>query len=498
MCLCACFSVAQAKDPLTAAQAFDQRYWHTAIELLKQQSDSPEATRMLAIAYFQLRDFDEALPWLEKAFAETPECINPNEALAETSECTAPNEVLAETPNCIDLNSAMMEVRLALRQYSQADERATDLEWLCETDLARFGRARIELDQGNDARAGAKEELYDLIQEAELNLALWAADTLIEALLTDQELGPAYQVAQLALSRHPDPENAIRYAPFLSTNQASSGFSFDLGYRFEYDDNVTYPDDIFASGEEDYRHVLMADALYERPLRGNWSFYAEGSFLQSFYSDLDQFNQTRLIGSVAVGNTGQRTGWRLPLELVHVRLDGDAFRTSLATVPGFYFRFGADFLSHFYLRAQKDDYDQFSFPEEDRSGDVTGVGLLLTGQVTPSLRLRSYVEFNRYDTDGAWWERDQIVAFLHGEFELTSRWLAALAFRYLDEDFDNARPVFGDRQQNKSKEIHLNITHKFAEKWWWRGQVSVIDHDSNIPIFDYDRNIYSIAVTRDF
>ena len=104
MCLCACFSVAQAKDPLTVAQAFDQRYWHTTIELLGQQSDSPEATRMLAIAYFQLRDFDDALPWLEKAFTESPECVNPNEALAETSECTAPNEAMAATPNCIDLN----------------------------------------------------------------------------------------------------------------------------------------------------------------------------------------------------------------------------------------------------------------------------------------------------------------------------------------------------------------------------------------------------------
>ncbi len=106
--------------------------------------------------------------------------------------------------------------------------------------------------------------LDPVVVEVEQELAFRAADTLIEAHLTDDELGPAYQVAQLALSRHPDPERAIRYAPFIPENQANSRFQYDLGYRFEYDDNVTFPDDIFASGQEDYRHVLIADVLYER------------------------------------------------------------------------------------------------------------------------------------------------------------------------------------------------------------------------------------------
>lgn len=496
-----CCSGVQANYTITAEEAFNQRYWTTAIELLEGQCDTPKATEMLAIAYFEIQDFDKALPCLEKALAMDHDGLDLN----------------------IDLNSAMMEIQLALRQFSEASLWIAKLKVLgsCEGEeqsrsekachLASFGQLRITLSecdpdnqplcQSNpDGRVEAKDELGNFVHDKKVSLPLRlrAANTLIEALLTDGELGPAYQVAEFARSIHPDPENAIRYAPFIPENQASSSLKYDFGYRFEYDDNVTFPDDILASGQGDSRHVLMADVLYERSLRRDWSFYASGNFLQSFYNDLDQFDRTHVAGSIAVGHMGQRTGWRIPLELTYVWLDGDSFRNSVAMIPGFYIQFGDDFLSHFYARLQHDDYDWLAGTEEDRSGDVAGAGVLLTGQVTRQLRVRSYLEFNRYDSDGIYWKRDETVAFIHGEYDFTSRWQAALAFRYKVEDFDNVRPVFADRQLDKSKEIFLNITHKFAKKWRWRGQVSLIDHDSNIPIFDYDRNIYSIAVTRDF
>lgn len=477
-CFYACSSVVEASEPLADAKlAFGQGYWATAIELLEPYSGNSEATQMLAIAYFRVRDFDNALPFLEKA--------------------------LAAEPDNLDMIEGMMEVRLALRQYPEARVWINRLDALDKVDLANFGRARMLLCKSDvvgcqSDPVKAKSQLRTLVDEAEKELALRAADTLIDAYLADDELGPAYEVAQQVLSNYPDPILAFRYAPFIPENQVTSSFEYDLGYRFEYDDNITFPDDVLASGEGDYRHVIMADVLYERPLGDDWSFYASGNFLQSFHHDLDEFDRTRIAGSVAVGHMGRRTGWRVPVELTHVRLDGDTFRNSIAVIPGFYVQFGNDFLSHFYARLQQDDYDWFTGTKEDRSGNVAGAGVLLTGQVTRRLQVRSYFEFNRYDSDGTYWARDEEVAFVYGEFEITPRWQAALAFRYKRENYDNAREVFADRQKDESKEIFLNITNEFAEKWWWRGQVSLIKHDSNIAIFEYDRNIYSIAVTRDF
>lgn len=510
ICLVVCCSGVQAKERVTAEEAFRLHYWNTAIELLKGQYDTPIATEMLAIAYYQTRDFELALPYLKKALAMDRDGMGMERK--------------------IELNSAMMEVQLAFQHYSLAYDHVEKLEELgqCKNksvrknrvcSVALFGKLRINLnirtnsgecipDSGYEqlcehftrSRTDAKGDLGILVRDENLvrALRLRAANTLIEALLFDGELGPAYQVAEFARGLHTDAEYAVRYDPFTPENQANSRFKYDLGYRFVYDDNVTFPDDDLATGQGDYRHTLMADLLYERPLRGDWSFYAAGNFLQSLHHDLKEFDRTHVAGSVALGHMGQRTGWRIPLELTYVWLDGDTFRNSIAVLPGFYIQFGNDFLSHFYARLQRDDYDWFADTEEDRSGDVAGGGVLLTGQLTRRLQVRSYFEFNRYDSDGVYWSRDEVIAFVHGEFELSARWQTALAFRYKREDYDNVRRFFADRQQDKSKEVYLNITHNFAEKWWWRGQVSLINHESNIGVFDYDRNIYSIAVTRDF
>lgn len=498
---------AHAKDIMTAEEAFRQHYWSAAVGLIDGQCDipediNPEDLKMLAIAYFQLQEFDKALPCLKKALAVGYDDIDIN----------------------IDLNSAMLEVQLAKRDLTEENQYVDELKKLgsCESkeqpnspracNLARFGKLRIVLNKCDpkyhvdcqsypEDRIEAKEELGRFVDNemVSVTLRLQAANVLIEALLKDGELGPAYQIAESARRLDPDSENAIRYDPFIPENQANSRFKYDLGYRFEYDDNVTFPDDDLATGQGDYRHVLMADLLYERPLRGDWSFYASGHFLQSLHHDLKAFDRTHVAGSVALGHMGQRTGWRIPLELTYVWLDGDAFRNSIAILPGFYIQFGNDFLSHFYVRLQRDDYDWFADTEEDRSGDVAGGGVLLTGQLTRRLQVRSYFEFNRYDSDGVYWSRDEVIAFVHGEFELSARWQTAVAFRYKREDYDNVRQVFAERQLDKSKEIFLNITHKFENKnWWVRGQVSLINHESNIENFDYDRNIYSITLTRDF
>jgi tetratricopeptide (TPR) repeat protein len=470
MCLCAVWSTGQAEAPDPATAAYEQGHWSLAVQLLEPLETSPRAQRMLALAYYQNQDFDRARPALDRA--------------------------LAAAPNDVELNQALLEVLLADRDYIRASDVAGRLAALGAADEAAFGRARIHLAAGE--RDSAIGILDGLVAGAEPALAMRAADVLIEALYAAHLYGKAYETAQLALSRDPDSPLAFRFSKIQPDPVTGRLFSVDLAYRFEYDDNLTFPDEEFGSGEEDYRHVLMADLLYRRPLGGGWLIYGQGHAMQSLHRDFDEFDRTRLKGSAGIGFQGQRWGWRLPLEAAHDWLDGDSFRTTVAALPGMSLEFAQGYLGHLYVRLQTDDYEDPVLPDEARSGDVTGAGVLLAGQVTPRLQLRSYLEFNRYDADGSYWERDETVAFIYGEFEFTSDWTAGLAYRYQDQDFDNARPVFAQRQQDESQELYLNLTHRFSEDWRFRGQVSLIDHASNIPIFDYDRNVYSISVIRGF
>ncbi len=470
VCLYAYGAAAQAADRDGAAKAFHQRHWDTAITLLENDAASPQDRRMLALAYFHTQDYDSALPLLEESWRASR--------------------------NDPKVASALAEIRLDQGEHELAGPLCKDLRRLVDEDTATFCETRIALEGENPGEA--RKALQRLVHDAEPDLAMRAADLEIESLLLEGDLSGAHALAETARKRHPAPEHAVRFEPFAPENQVRADFSTYLGYRFELDDNVAYPEDPFGSGEEDSRHVLTADLMYERSLSGTWSLYVHANALQSFHADLDQYDLTRLNGTVALGQSGKTFGWRLPVEFNHDRVDGDSYRSSVSTQPGFYIQFGRDFFSHFYARFRSEDYDRFNHPDEDRSGDVRGGGVLLRGQVSGSVSLNAYLEFNRYDTNGRYWQRDERVAFAHAEYEFASNWTAGLALRFQEEHYDHPRPVFADRQQDESTEVYLNLTHRFRRHWRWRGQVSLMDHDSNLPLFDYQRQVVSFAVSREF
>jgi tetratricopeptide (TPR) repeat protein len=470
ICLSVFHSNLQAQLSADTIEAYQDQNWQVAITQLESQKDEPGAMRLLALSYYQSFDFEQALPALKQA--------------------------LSLAPDDVELNSALLDALLARQMNVEAVAVANHLEQLGATDIAMFGRAQVDLLDGD--RSLAKEQLHTLVEEADPELAARAADILVETLYADHEYDWAHEVTQTIIQRDPDSPLANRYSWYSPENATPPGFRTDLGYRFEYDDNVTVPDTDFASGEEDYRHVLMADVLYEHPFGDNWSFYAQGHFLQTLHQEFDQFDLTRISVSAAIGRASIKTGWRLPVEIEHDRLDGDSFRTSLIALPGFYVQFGGDYFSHFYARLQSDDYEFAYFPAEDKSGSIYGGGVLVVGQVSARFKIHSYLEYNQHDTDGLNWQRDEIIAFAYGEFDISPKWVAGLALRYQKEDFDNTRRIFADPQENDSKEIYINLTHQLTRKWRFRGQISLVNHESNIAIFDYDRNVYSVSVVREF
>jgi hypothetical protein len=351
------------------------------------------------------------------------------------------------------------------------------------------------VNNGDYARAlpALNQALLTSPDDIELKEAL---QVLHDKLCKDRRFELADEVEQVAKERDPESEIACEYSPIPPEVTTESGFNVDVAYRFNYDDNVAYPEENFATGEADYSHVFLADVLYNRPFGSgsDWRFFAEGHFLQSLYHQFDQFNQTRLSAVAAIGKTGENIGWRLPVEVTQDWLDGSTYRTSLVTRPGLFVQFTDDFFSHFYGRIQSDDYKIFPYPEENRSGEVYGGGIKIVAQASEQIRLHSYLEYNRYNTDGEYWQRDEIVAFVAGEYFFSENWEAGLALRYQKDDYDNVRPIFADRQKDTSKEVYLNLTYRLSETWNFRAQYSRVNHESNIAIFDYNRNVYSLMV----
>lgn len=393
--------------------------------------------------------------------------------------------------HCIAHAQSPVDTVEAYQQEHEQNEIEPDLMHM----LARYyvNNALYYVDKGDYARALPALEKALLTSPDNIKLKE-ALQKLNDELCKDQQFKLADEVEQIAKERDPESDIACEHSSISPEVTTVSRFNVDVAYRFNYDDNVAYPEENFATGEADYSHVFLADVFYDRPFGSGWRFFAQGHFLQSLYHQFDQFNQTRLSAVAAIGKTGEKIGWRLPVEVTQDWLDGSTYRTSLVTRPGLLVQFSDGFFSHFYGRIQSDDYKNFPYVEEDRSGDVYGGGVKIVAQASERIKLHSYLEYNRYNTDGEYWQRDDIVAFVLGEFFFSENWKAGLALRYQKDDYDNARPIFADRQKDTSKEVYLSLTYRLSDMWIFRAQYSKVNHESNIAIFDYDRNVYSFTV----
>ena len=188
----------------------------------------------------------------------------------------------------------------------------------------------------------------------------------------------------------------------------------------------------------------------------------------------------------------------MPLEITNDRFDGDDFRTSIRATPGVYVKVASKLFLHFYARLEDEDYEQFLSPIDSRTGDVTGGGILIAGTLTPRFSIRSFVETANYDTDGTNWQRDELTAYIYGEISLGEKWLLGLALRYRDIEYDKVRTPFLQTQADESKEGYINLARSFGQQWQFRTQISHINHDSNVAVFNHERNVYSISISKGF
>ncbi len=460
-----------------AQQAYADRDWSSVVQILENTATTADDQRLLALAYYQQKDFDNAQPRLWQA--------------------------VTQWPNDRKLREALLETWLARGDHASALAYLNDHSAADDDPNTWFARMRIALAQNDPTEA--RRQLDRLLQQDNARLAQEAAAEYIEYAQAQGQHTDAYQIAQQALARDSDSFLSFRFRQIndvsATEESQSSPWKFTLGYRLEYDDNVALlPDSLLPSGdadadEDDFRHVVTADVLYQQALGGNWQVFGEARATQSIHHQASEFNFTRLNGLLGTGQSFNRWGWRLPAEISHDRFDGDSFSTTFTVSPGAYFKITQNFYTHVYGRYASSDFDQVAFPEDDRSAETYGGGLLLAGNITRRWTVRAIGEYLDFDADGSNWDREEIQGYLYTEYSLTPDWSVGAGARYTDIDFDNLNIPFLSTRADESWEYYLSSGYRLAPGWFLRGQLTFVDHQSNIEAFDYERLVASIGIS---
>lgn len=465
----------QETDLNAAQQAYATRNWSETIRILENTQQTPATLRLLALAYYQQRDFDNAQPRLWQA--------------------------ANQSPNDRELRKALLESWLAQGDYASALAYLNDHSGADNDPNTWFIRMRIALAQNNPTEA--RRQLDRLLKQDNARLAQEAAAEYIEYAQAQGQHSEAYQIAQQALSHDSDSFLSFRFRQIndvsATDEPAVSPWKFSLGYRLEYDDNVALLPDSLSPGntadEDDFRHVVTADVLYQQQLPANWQIFGEARATQSIHHEASEFNFTRLNGLLGTGQSFKRWGWRLPAEVSHDRFDGDSFSSTFTVSPGAYFKVTNSFYTHVYGRYATSDFDQVAFPEDDRSAETYGGGLLLAGNITRRWTVRAIGEYLDIRADGSNWDREELRGYLYTEYGLTSNWSVGAGARYTDIDFDNLNLPFLRTRSDESWEYYLSSSYQLAPNWYLRAQLTFVDHQSTIEAFDYQRLVASIGIS---
>jgi hypothetical protein len=71
-----------------------------------------------------------------------------------------------------------------------------------------------------------------------------------------------------------------------------------------------------------------------------------------------------------------------------------------------------------------------------------------------------------------------------------------------DIQYDDVEPVFAISRDEQERRYEVGFNHTFKEKalkeWKLTGSYSHTDNDSNVSIYEYDRNLIALSMSRSF
>jgi tetratricopeptide (TPR) repeat protein len=465
------------------------------------QDQNPELQR--GIAEFTQENYEEAVDSLQKARSAFPASSLPSYYLGmsykKMQNYSEAKKYLREALNLLPrIKEAVLELAEVHYQLGELDE-ARDMLIMAEADNVRPGQTAyvkgLVLSHKNENLAAAES----FAKAGKLSPALVQS--------SDYQTGQAFARNFLDLIQKKKKE--------LSDVRAY------LGVHFQYDDNVVLkPGDedvaTVISDDDDSRLVVTGGVEYARVPRRPLDFSAHYSLYVSNHNDLSAFdvisNSIAVVPSFII-NDRSKVG--VAVRLSHSQVDDKDYLSSVAISPTYTRHYGKNHTMQAYFSfAKKDFLNAASIGDEDRdalefSGNISWFyffkqdrGILVPFMET--FELSSFGENEGYinvmyqlakeETDGTNWENYGNKVSVIYLIPLFQNAKFRLAGDIKLEDFTNIHTVFNNERQDIIYGISGLLFYKIHENFDIQLMYFYRRDDSNIAVYDYERNVYSIGI----
>ncbi|NOX96662.1 MAG: tetratricopeptide repeat protein [Nitrospirae bacterium] len=447
----------------------------------KMEPDSSMAAYYLGITYKKLQNYRKAQPNLEAAVTLTPEI---------------PGAVLELAELYYQLN----ELKKAEKNVKLAEEKGI------RPAQTVFLKGLIFLKEGKNPEAikafnTAKELDKTLTQTADYQIGL--------AYLKKKEFSPAKQVFQEVVITDPNSDIAAfadQYIEMMAREEEEAKpFKFSLGLAYQYDDNVLLkPSDATVAAnitdENDFREVLTFKGEYGKRYSDRYGIKLQYSLYRSHQHDLGKYNVFSNNFTMAPTYYLGKNMMSFPLTYNRTLVDDRDYLSTAGITPLYNFMIGMTQMGQVFFKFQRKDFLRTPLnADENRDSDnfVVGGGWFRFFNRNKGFFGLRY-ELNKEDTDGNNWRYIGNKGTISLLVPFKEKFRLNVSSSAFIQDFQETHTIFNKKRKDKIYTISTLLAYKLRKDLELQLQYIHIRDDSNLIIYDYERNIYSLGVEYKF
>jgi tetratricopeptide (TPR) repeat protein len=447
------------------------------IKAREQQPESSTAAYYLGMTYNQMGEYRQASKHLRDAIRLTPSV---KEAYPELIQAL------------INLNE-LKEAKDWIAQAEQKDVKPGQITYLKGLILLKEGKNSEAI----DAFKKAKRMDSSLNQASDMQIAV--------ALTKQRRFAEAKETLRAIISVDPLSE--------IGTYAREYEIAFDQGLKkykswwasagiaYQYDDNVLLKPsrsipDVLIRGQRDSSVITTLGFRYNPRLSEPWFFNAQYNFYADTHFSKHKVDFLYQTVSLTPGYQFPKGAITLPVAYSHVWLDRDQYMAVALANPTVSFMFLPNHIGQFsmgYMRREilHDPPDRY----ENRDGNILTVspGYIYSFKNGKGLFMLKY-EFSSDNTEGKNWENTGNQIILNFLLPLMDKLSLTISGEMFLQDYQHTHTFFGMKRSDRTYYGAAGMRWEVLNGLNLNLQYSHTHADSNISVYEYKRNIYTVGL----
>ncbi len=412
------------------------------------------------------------------------------------------DDALRLKPPVVEAYGEIIEVLYSI------DKTAEALQWIIKAESAKVEPSKIAFLKGlvymktNESskaiEAFEKAKALDpaISQSADLQIAI--------AFSKQRKISLAIKSLKAVVATNPNSELAQfarEYeAVFSKSIEGYKALRLSAGVSFIYDTNVTARPStdigLPASNEKDGGIMGNFNINFNPFIEGDWLFSAQYALSATFYRKLSDYNSLSQTFSVVPGYSLKNGTFTLPMSYTHNLLKGEGYMAMVNAKPTLSYMLIPGHITSVHVGySHRNMLQEALDPDEERDGNILSAGI---GHMYPFSGGRGLLglryEYVRDNTKGANWKNRGNrfnISLITPIVERVDFTASAEAFL---QDYRNENTIFSVKRKDKIYNINVGLAYEFLKGFYVNAQYAYTKAQSNIPLYDYKKNLFTVGL----